>query len=317
MKDMIQKYRSPLGIPLTTNASWCKDGQKSHQKVVYSGALYVTMSVVSKMSRFMPLFLRNPTKEARIKFLGKFAFFSRLFLWMPFFRDNKLAQVPKRALQILHSLGYDEIGCLDIEPYSGVLLYDLGFQEELLEYGRYLRDFFVSRNVKEIVLLDPHTYELFTTVYAKSIQGFSFKLRLILDIFSNHLDAITKACANQKQAVSGVVVTYHDPCIYAKRLDKEIIIPPRRILESIKGVEIKEAFNHGRTAKCCGGPLEFLFTDLSKEIAKMRYKELEVTGASDIITTCPICYINFKKVRSKNTNVIDLIDFLHKNMRLA
>ncbi|MFW9779935.1 MAG: hypothetical protein ACFFE8_13850, partial [Candidatus Heimdallarchaeota archaeon] len=166
MKDMIQKYRSPLGIPLTTNASWCNDGHESHPKVVYSGALYVTMSVVSKMSRILPLVLRNPTKEARIKLIGRFAFFSRLFLWMPFLRDRKLANVPKRGLKILHSLGYDDIRCLDVEPYSGVLLYDLGFEEELLEYGRYLRDFFHSRNVEEIILLDPHTYELFTTVYA-------------------------------------------------------------------------------------------------------------------------------------------------------
>jgi Fe-S oxidoreductase len=317
MRDMIQKYRSPLGVPLTTNAGWCKNGQKSHPKVVYSGALYVTMGVVSKASRFLPLLLRNPTKEARVKLLGKFAFFSKLFLWMPFFRDRKLASVPRRALQILHSLGYNDIGCLDIEPYSGVLLYDLGFEEELIEYGHYLRDFFTSRKVEEIVLLDPHTYELFTTVYANSIPGFSFKIRLILDMFTDHLDTIANVCSNRKRSTNGGELTYHDPCIYAKRLPEKIIVPPRRILESIEGVEVKEAFNHGRTAKCCGGPLEFLFADLSKEIAKMRYSELEETGANEIIVSCPICYINFKKVRRKGTDVTDLIDFLHKNMELT
>jgi len=227
-----------------------------------------------------------------------------------------MVETPRRALQILHQLGYDDIGCLGEEPYSGVLLYDLGFNRELEEYGVFLRDYFKSRNVDEIFLIDPHTYELFTEVYAKKIPNFSFKNHLILDIFAENISSLSLACNKNGKTAEKLRVTYHDPCIYAKRLNNDIIKQPRDILTVVENVELTEAFNYGKTARCCGGPLEFLFADLSKEIAENRVKELKETGANEIITSCPICYVSFKNIAKKDITVTDLIDFLYRNMEL-
>lgn len=316
MKDMIMRTKSPMGIPLKTHAVWCKDRKENTSKVLYSGALNVTMSIVSRSSKILPLFMRNPTKEARIRLLRKFIIFSKIFLRIPFLRDRKLVETPKRALQVLHKLGYEDISCLGEEPYSGVLLYDLGFNQELEEYGVFLRDFFKSRNVQEIFLMDPHTYELFTEIYAKKIPNFSFKIHLILDILADNISSLSVACNNNGKTAEELRVTYHDPCIYAKRLNNDVIRQPRDIITLVENVELTEAFNHGKTARCCGGPLEFLFADLSKEIAGRRLKELKETGAKEIITSCPICYVSFKNVVNKDVTVTDLIDFLYRNMEL-
>ncbi len=100
MKDMIMKEKSPMGIPLKTNAVWCENKGTTSSKILYSGALNVTMGVVHKASKLLPLLLRNPTKEGRINFLRKFTFLSKLFLRFSIFYDKKMMKVPRRALKI-------------------------------------------------------------------------------------------------------------------------------------------------------------------------------------------------------------------------
>ncbi len=316
MKDMIMKTKSPLGTSLKTNAAWCdcKNTHETHEKILYSGALYTSMGIVHKNAMFLPLALKNPTKEARLKLARTFTPLSKYVLRVPIFRDKKMESIPKKALKILQFLGYEDVCCLPEEPYNGVLLHDLGFKKELLEYGRYLRDFFKQYGVKEIFIIDPHTYEVFTEVYAKEVSDFNFKMHLVLDILNENIDKL-KEQWKTPQTNEKIITTYHDPCIFSKRLKEHPVIDqPRNLLKEVENVEFKEPFNHGRHSRCCGGPIEFIFMDLSKEVAKIRFKQFTETGAQQVITACPICYINFDRVRPKNVKLIDLIDFIYQNM---
>ncbi len=313
IRDQIVKYKSPLGIPLRTIASWCKNPNTSFEKILYTGGLYSTMGVVMKYDYLFPFISKTPSNEGRIKLIKNFMFLANYFMPISFLRHGKFEKIPTKALEILHYLGYEDVGCLPEEPYNGALLHDLGFKKDLVEYGEYLRDFFKEKGVKEIILIDPHTYQLFKEIYPRDVKGFDFKVAHFLDIVVKHLDEMELKYPGTSNTEK-VPITYHDPCILAKRLENKLIEQPRFILNKIDGTELREAFNSGETATCCGGPLEFIFVDVSKRVAKNRFEQFVETGAKQVVTACPICYISFHRVKGK-TKLVDIIDLIHSSIK--
>ncbi len=315
IRDMIMQYHSPLGLSPNTLGSWCQkpnnslDGKKS-KKVLYSGGLHVMMAIIDRLRHVLPLMMKDPSKEGRIKLLRKFTFINKRTLPMLSWHA-KLKEIPRKALEILHYLGHEDITCLPEEPYNGSLLLELGFKQDAVAYGEFLRDYFKEQNVEEIIVIDPHTFEMLAHFYPQNVKEFDFKVVLIHDLLLRHLDAFRM----QKDS-SSIRVTYHDPCIYSKRLSNPIIEQPREIMSQINGLELIEAFNHGRRSRCCGGPVELLFLELSKEISRDRLEHLSQTGARMIMTSCPICYISFNRVKKRADEFIikDLIEFLHENL---
>jgi Fe-S oxidoreductase/FAD/FMN-containing dehydrogenase len=89
-------------------------------------------------------------------------------------------------------------------------------------------------------------------------------------------------------------VTYHDPCEIGRHL--EIYDPPRRILESIPGLEFVELPENREDAKCCGGGggLKAVDIEISSNIAFKRILEVIDTGADIVVSACPACKSNLK-----------------------
>ncbi len=317
VRNMIMEYHSPLGLSMTALASWCRNGKneasdpmesKKVRKILYSGGLHVTMALIDRLRFVLPMMMNDPTKERRIRLLRRMIPIGRKILPFLSFR-SPLKEIPKKYLSLLHQLGHNDVHCLTEEPYNGSLLLELGFKVDAIKYGFFLRDFFKKRRVEEMILIDPHTYEMFTEFYPKRVPEFDFKVTLIHDILVEHLDDLMELGLSRK-----LTVTYHDPCIYAKRLSNPVIEPPRKLISAIKDLKLIEAFNHGRRARCCGGPVELIFLELSEAVTRDRYEHLKQTGASAVITSCPICYISFRRVRRREdeTEIIDLVDLLSR-----
>ncbi|MHA1616764.1 MAG: (Fe-S)-binding protein [Candidatus Njordarchaeales archaeon] len=305
IRNQIVKKLNPLGAPIkrcTKNLREyvCSDNCST---ILYTGCMYYTMGLVSKFSNLIKLLTKNPTSERIVSLAEKFSGLSSLFLRM--FSNKYFEQVPVKAIKILQKIGYS-VSVLEKEPYSGALLHDLGFYDDLIRYGEKLRDFFKAKKVREIIVIDPHTYDLFVNVYAREIDGFDFEIINIVTI----LDEAIEEKKLELKSLEKIRVTYHDPCHYSKSLNYRIIEEPRGILNSIGNLELVEPFNTRELSICCGGPLEFVFRELSEEIARVRIKELEETGADLIVTACPICMSIFRSVR-KNTKVVDLLDLVY------
>jgi glycolate oxidase iron-sulfur subunit len=66
----------------------------------------------------------------------------------------------------------------------------------------------------------------------------------------------------------------------------------------------------GKNNMCCGGPNEMLYTKLAESVSNARFLELKSTGASKIITACPICYINI----AKDDSVTDIASYLKNHL---
>jgi Fe-S oxidoreductase len=86
-------------------------------------------------------------------------------------------------------------------------------------------------------------------------------------------------------------VVYHDSCYLGRHND--VYLAPRKVLGSLKGIDIVEAPRNGTKGMCCGagGARMFMEENIGKKVNTERSQELIGTGASRVATACPFCYI--------------------------
>ena len=86
-------------------------------------------------------------------------------------------------------------------------------------------------------------------------------------------------------------VVYHDSCYLGRHND--VYVAPRKVIGSLKGIEIVEAPRNGTKGMCCGagGARMWMEEHVGKQVNVERSQELLATGASRIATACPFCYI--------------------------
>jgi glycolate oxidase iron-sulfur subunit len=88
-------------------------------------------------------------------------------------------------------------------------------------------------------------------------------------------------------AAPPTIVTYHDPCHLGRRY-QNVVDQPRQILESLPGLEFREA---AESDSCCGaaGTYGVLHPETSAAIIDRKMGFIGATGASIVATECPSC----------------------------
>ena len=92
-------------------------------------------------------------------------------------------------------------------------------------------------------------------------------------------------------------VSYHDPCILARKLD--IVDEPRKLLADM-GFEVHEPLFSREDTHCCGygGVYRFVAPDYAEKVAKRRRGHFE----HEIVTACPSC-----KLALKAKDIVELV----------
>ncbi len=155
----------------------------------------------------------------------------------------------------------------------------------LFEYlARQNIESFKGLNVKKVITLDPHAFNVFKKDYPG--LGGTFEVYHYTQVLAPLIQAgkvPLKECATK--------VTYHDPC-YLGRHNGEYTAP-RTILKAVPGLELIEMERSGENAFCCGGGGGNFFTDIlgggEDSPARLRVKEALDTGAEIIAVACPQC----------------------------
>ena len=173
------------------------------------------------------------------------------------------------------------------EPYSGVLLHDLGLDEEVAPIARGVYRTLKATGARTVVATDPHTTFMLRQVYPRFVHGFDLDVRHYLEVLAN------SEMPQRRTPAPGLPekIVLHDSCVMTRDLD--IVAPARTVLRRL-GVTVVEPENCAKNTACCGGPVEYAFADLSHSISCIRAKEL-AGACKDVLVTCPICLINLMK----------------------
>jgi len=106
-------------------------------------------------------------------------------------------------------------------------------------------------------------------------------------------------------------VTYHDPCHigrYGKIYDE-----PRRVLEALPGVELREMERIRENSWCCGsgGGVKTAYPELALWAAQERLKEArDVAGADTVVSTCPFCELNLGDAAKSASGGMEVVDLM-------
>jgi len=104
------------------------------------------------------------------------------------------------------------------------------------------------------------------------------------------------------------IATYHDPCHIGRHVG--IYEEPRKVLESIPGINFVEMGRNRDNAWCCGAGagVKSGIKEWAVEISEERIKEAEETNAKYLVSTCPFCERNLRDAVEKLGSSLEVID---------
>lgn len=144
-------------------------------------------------------------------------------------------------------------------------------------------DEFEKNDVKKIVTIDPHAYNIFKNEY----QDFGWKGEVY-----HHTELLNQLIEENRLALNYEVhetIVFHDSCYLGRYND--VYDAPREILRGIPGVKLVEMERNRETAMCCGagGGLMWMEEHVGNRINVARTEQALATNASVISSGCPYC----------------------------
>jgi Fe-S oxidoreductase len=204
----------------------------------------------------------------------------------------------RNIVRLLRAAGVEFGYLYEKDLYPGTLAYDEGLTQGFVAHARRVAKTLRESGAKRLITVDPHTTNILRSVYPKVVDGFDLNVRSYLEVLAERTLTATDPLHES--------VTMHDSCVYARY---EGVVEQPRLLLTRGGVEIVEPELSGSMTFCCGGPLETLFPGKSTEIARKRVDQLSACRPN-LVTACPLCLANLKRVAPTGVEVRDISDYL-------
>jgi len=229
----------------------------------------------------------------------------------PAFEDMgvRTLSIAEGSIKILNSLGIEPV-VLANEKCCGHDMLWTGDVETFKKLAEHNVAAIKEAGVKKIIFSCPEGYRTFKEDYPKYFKKLNWKVQHISEFLAERIKKLSFKEVTRK-------VTYQDPCRLGRHLG--IYEPPRKLLESIPGLELVEMERNRDEALCCGTSAWTNCDSCSKQVRVDRLLEAKGTGADTLITCCPKCLIHFKcamtnKGEEKGPDieieVMDLVDLL-------
>ncbi len=140
--------------------------------------------------------------------------------------------------------------------------------------------------VKKIITQCPHCFNTLKNEYPQ--LGGNYEV-VHHSEFLEHL--IETGKLDMRSASLEDRIVYHDSCYLGRHND--VYMAPRKVVGSIKGLQIVEMPRNGTKGMCCGagGARMWMEESIGVKVNDERAVEAISTGAGRVATACPFCYI--------------------------
>ena len=197
--------------------------------------------------------------------------------------DNRSQKITRALVRLLHHAGVKFATLGKKEKNSGDTARRMGNEFLFQQLAMDNIQQFEKYNVKKIITLDPHAYNVFKNEYPD--LGFEAEVY-------HHTQILAKLIREGRIRPTKEVkerVTYHDSC-YLGRYNDEYDAP-RFILQSIPGIELVEMERNRENAMCCGagGGMMWMEEREGVRVNTARTKQALAVRPSLIGSACPYC----------------------------
>jgi Fe-S oxidoreductase len=283
-----QKCPSDIDFPVfVQKARSLAQGNEQHGVCAHSGQL-------QSLARLMT---GPDIKQKRLEWLGKEYRVSEngdVLLWVgcapyfaPIFEDIEFnaLDITRASLKALNSLGI-EPRLLANEKCCGHDALWTGDIETFKKLAEYNAAQIKEAGVKKIVFSCPEGYRTFKLDYPNYVD-LGCEVQHISEFL---VEKIGENGVKFKEIKKKV--TYQDPCRLGRHLG--VYDAPRKVIESIPGIELVEMRHSGLESICCGTSAFTNCDSYSNMLRAERLCEATETGAELLITACPKCQTHFR-----------------------
>ncbi len=192
--------------------------------------------------------------------------------------SSRVSSILANAYAMLRASGYEPAYAGPSEPYSGILLHDLGLLDEFKAQAERVLEFLEGTRASLVITLDPHTTYALKVLYPRYV-GRPPEVKHILEL-------VDASSLRGREDLRDVKV--HDSCILARELGLHGRL--REVLAAA-GYRVHEPARSGQRTFCCGGPLSSLFPRVALEISRRRMEQLSGLPGP-VVSACPVCLAN-------------------------
>jgi Fe-S oxidoreductase/nitrate reductase gamma subunit len=200
--------------------------------------------------------------------------------------DARNQKVIRTLLDLLDAAGVDYAMLGDAEQCCGETARRLGHEWLFQVAAQANVELFGQIEFERIVTPCPHCFNTFRNEYPKF--GGNYKVQHHSQLLAELLRECRLPGASDGQ---GRPVVMHDSC-YLGRYNG-VFDQPRRVLQAIAGVQVREPGRSRENGFCCGGGggQMWMETDPATRINQRRLDQLRSSGADVVATACPYCLI--------------------------
>ncbi|MFD1020054.1 heterodisulfide reductase-related iron-sulfur binding cluster [Thalassobacillus hwangdonensis] len=172
---------------------------------------------------------------------------------------------------------------------------------------------FEKNDVKKIITIDPHAYNIFKNEYPDF--GFEAEVYHHTELLAEWL----KEGRLKPQQEVNETITYHDSC-YLGRYN-EVYQPPREVLEMIPGVKLVEMHRNRQNGMCCGagGGMMWMEEKTGNRVNVARTEQALEVEPTMISSGCPFCLTMLSdgtkaKEVEETVSTMDIAEILAKSI---